>query len=254
MKRKMTEDQVTQLPVPDGTKELRYTAKDATPTEAKLVAAVEHAKAAYETALGRIGMAQEARKRRGQRIQSIAEQKARSKASEVYRTVYTAEKALADFQAQAKDALTPAQCEAELKTAQRNGDVEEIRAWRGALEAAKAWAAVQSTPRSKAKDIEETYTAPGHKFKSSSKYKGGNGPCAQCGASFFATVHASNEANARLQELRSKLQAKAKDGVLSTPLMGLAALIALLSYFGHTPTVGPEDYDLARYRPKRRDW
>jgi hypothetical protein len=47
---------------------------------------------------------------------------------------------------------------------------------------------------------------------------------------------------------------KAKDGLVSKPLLGLAALIALLAWFHKDATVGPGDYNLATYRPKKKEW
>jgi hypothetical protein len=47
--------------------------------------------------------------------------------------------------------------------------------------------------------------------------------------------------------------AQAKDGILSTPLFGLAAILAVLTYFNRE-RVGPESYDLTTYRPERRQW
>ena len=44
---------------------------------------------------------------------------------------------------------------------------------------------------------------------------------------------------------------KAQDGILSSPFMALAALLAILSYF-NKETVGPQDYDLTTYKPKRK--
>ncbi len=51
-----------------------------------------------------------------------------------------------------------------------------------------------------------------------------------------------------------KDQMPAKDSSLSTGL--LAALIAAIvaHFYGPDKTVGPQDYDLTRYRPKRREW
>ena len=46
---------------------------------------------------------------------------------------------------------------------------------------------------------------------------------------------------------------KAHDGILSSPFMALAALLAILSHF-NKETVGPQDYDLRTYQPKRRIW
>ena len=46
---------------------------------------------------------------------------------------------------------------------------------------------------------------------------------------------------------------KAKDGILSSPFMALAALLAILSHF-NKETVGPQDYDLTTYRPKKKEW
>ena len=47
--------------------------------------------------------------------------------------------------------------------------------------------------------------------------------------------------------------AKAKDGILSSPFMALAALLAILSHF-NKETVGPDSYDLTKYRPKKKEW
>lgn len=77
--------------------------KDATGSETKLLAAIERAKKREYSARGAVGMAEEARKNKGQRIQSSREQKARSKLSEVQREVYRAEQALKDFKATAQD-------------------------------------------------------------------------------------------------------------------------------------------------------
>lgn len=58
---------------------------------------VEQAKARYETARGRVGMAEERRKYKGHRLQSTAEVKARSRQNEARSEVYRAEQALKDF-------------------------------------------------------------------------------------------------------------------------------------------------------------
>ena len=47
--------------------------------------------------------------------------------------------------------------------------------------------------------------------------------------------------------------AKAQDGILSSPFMALAALLAILNHF-NKETVGPQDYDLTTYRPKKKEW
>lgn len=44
---------------------------------------------------------------------------------------------------------------------------------------------------------------------------------------------------------------KARDGIFSSPFMVLAALLAILSHF-NKETVGPQDYDLTTYKPKRK--
>ena len=46
---------------------------------------------------------------------------------------------------------------------------------------------------------------------------------------------------------------KAQDGLLSSPFMALAALLAILSYF-NKETVGPDDYNLLTYKPKKKEW
>jgi ABC-type uncharacterized transport system permease subunit len=46
-------------------------------------------------------------------------------------------------------------------------------------------------------------------------------------------------------------QAKAQDGILSSPFMALAALLAILSHFSDDK-VGPDDYNLLTYKPKRK--
>ena len=46
---------------------------------------------------------------------------------------------------------------------------------------------------------------------------------------------------------------KAKDGLLSSPFMALAALLAILSHF-NKEVVSPSDYDLTTYKPPKRNW
>ena len=78
-------------------------------TETKLLAALERASKAYEIARGAAGIAEEVRKHRGERIQSIREQKARARASAAYSEIYRAEQALKEFRekgtAKGKDGL-----------------------------------------------------------------------------------------------------------------------------------------------------
>jgi len=45
--------------------------------------------------------------------------------------------------------------------------------------------------------------------------------------------------------------AKAQDGILSSPLLAMAALLYLLGKF-HDERVSPQDYDLRTYQPKRK--
>ena len=48
-----------------------------------------------------------------------------------------------------------------------------------------------------------------------------------------------------------ELRYTAKDGILSSPLLALAALLAILSHF-NSDKVGPDDYNLLTYKPKRK--
>lgn len=50
-----------------------------------------------------------------------------------------------------------------------------------------------------------------------------------------------------------ELRYTAKDGILSSPLLALAALLAIFSHFNQE-TVGPQDYNLLTYKPKRKEW
>lgn len=71
-------------------------AKDAV-SRASLEKTLEIAKRRYDDQRGRVGMAEERRKMKGQRLQSSAEQAARSKLSTMYSEVYRAEQELKNF-------------------------------------------------------------------------------------------------------------------------------------------------------------
>jgi len=75
---------------------LKTRARDAVSRET-LEKRLEAAKKRYEDQRGRVGMAEERRKMKGQRIQSSAEQAARSKLSAMYSEVYRAEQELKNF-------------------------------------------------------------------------------------------------------------------------------------------------------------
>ena len=69
------------------------------------------------------------------------------------------------------------------------------------------------------------------------------------------TTHRTREEFAACWKTRKDPAKKpAKDSSLSTGL--LAALIAAIvaHFYGPEERVGPQDYDLTRYRPKRREW
>ena len=66
------------------------------------------------------------------------------------------------------------------------------------------------------------------------------------GARFIKPTDGAREAFKRRAQF-----AKAQDGILSSPFMALAALLAILSHF-NKETVGPQDYDLTTYKPKRK--
>jgi hypothetical protein len=64
---------------------------------------------------------------------------------------------------------------------------------------------------------------------------------------------AEKEHQSMLRAMKHGPGAKAKDGLLSSPLLALAALLALISKF-HEERVGPQDYDLLTYKPPKRNW
>jgi uncharacterized Zn finger protein len=72
---------------------------DAKSEEEKQLAIVERLRRQYETRRGQVGMAEEARKMRGQRIQSPREQQARTNLSKAYGELYAAERKLAELRA-----------------------------------------------------------------------------------------------------------------------------------------------------------
>jgi hypothetical protein len=50
-------------------------------------------------------------------------------------------------------------------------------------------------------------------------------------------------------------KAQAKDSLFDHPLLALGALLAILVHFAKPKeTVGPQDYDLRTYKPKKREW
>jgi hypothetical protein len=70
------------------------------------------------------------------------------------------------------------------------------------------------------------------------------------GAKFVQPTDGARQAYKKWAESK----APANDGILSSPLLGLAALLYLLGKFHDTERVGPESYDLLNYQPKRRTW
>ena len=64
---------------------------------------------------------------------------------------------------------------------------------------------------------------------------------------------AEKEHQSMLRAMKHGPGAKAQDGILSSPFMALAALLAILNHF-NKETVGPQDYDLTTYRPKKKEW
>jgi hypothetical protein len=72
------------------------------------------------------------------------------------------------------------------------------------------------------------------------------------GARFVRPMDGFCEAYKKWAE--GKMRKHAKDGLLSSPLLGLAALLYLLGKFHEPERVGPQDYNLMTYRPKKREW
>ena len=64
---------------------------------------------------------------------------------------------------------------------------------------------------------------------------------------------AEKEHQSMLRAMKHGPGAKAQDGILSSPFMALAALLAILNHF-NKETVGPQDYDLTTYRHKKKEW
>ena len=65
------------------------------------------------------------------------------------------------------------------------------------------------------------------------------------GAEFIKPTDGAREA------FKGWSSAKARDGLLSSPFMALAALLAILSHF-NGDRVSPSDYNLMTYKPKRK--
>jgi hypothetical protein len=72
-------------------------------------------------------------------------------------------------------------------------------------------------------------------------------------AGFKSREEANKWLDTMLPKLRRASRVSAKDGILSSPLLAMAALLAILSYF-NKEVVSPSDYDLTTYKPPKRNW
>ena len=81
---------------------------------------------------------------------------------------------------------------------------------------------------------------------------GGNVGTAHAARGGFKSREEANKwLDTMLPKLRRAGKVHAKDGILSSPFMALAALLAILSHF-NSDRVSPSDYNLMTYKPKRK--